>query len=75
MFGDAIGCHTELPFRFKVLDETPIRSKPLPYPKVAREWVKTYVEKQKELGVLREVIRGRDEEPVFVCNVVLVQEG
>ena len=45
------------------------------YPKEARDWVNQYVAKQVELGVMTEVVRGRDPEPMFICNVVLVKEG
>jgi hypothetical protein len=39
VFGDAIGCCDVLPFNFSVNNEEPIRSKPLPYPKDARNWI------------------------------------
>ena len=75
VFGDCIGECDIMPFTFEVADKTPIREKPIPYPEEARKWAREYCAKQVELGVMEEVVRGRDPDPTFVCNAVLVKEG
>ena len=45
VYGDAIGSVTEFPFMFSVQDPTPIRQRPIPYSRVEREWINTYLDK------------------------------
>lgn len=75
VFGEAIGECDILPFKFEVTNSAPIRNKPIPYPKEEREWINNYCRSQVELGVMKEIVRGVDKEPAFICNVVLVKEG
>lgn len=75
VWGSSIGCATQYPFRFEVDDLEKIRKKPTPLPKKARDWVNNYVGEQIELGVLREVDRSNESDPLFVINLVLVKNG
>ena len=75
MVGSGIGLVPQFPFSFDMLDKRPIRQRPFPYAKEQREWLKQYMDKQCELGVLRKVRRGVDPDPTFVQSVVLVKGG
>ena len=74
VFGDAIGTVKEFPFRFRVVDDTPIRQRPIGYSHEERQWIREYMEAQEKLGIVRKVLPG-EEEPRFVVGVVLVKEG
>jgi hypothetical protein len=39
VFGDAIGCCDTLPFRFDIVGDECIRSKPIMYAKEERDWI------------------------------------
>ena len=43
VWGGSIGCCEEYPFHFEVDAKTPIRMKPTPLAKPAREWVRNYM--------------------------------
>lgn len=75
VFGDAIGKCTILPFSFKVTNDDPVRNKPIMYPKKERQWINEHMKKLVELGVVKELKRGVDPDPRFICNVVLVKDG
>ena len=75
MFGDAIGLCSKYPFHFKVTDPEPILSKPIPYAKPQREFLKEYMREQCDLGVMKEIIKGKDPDPIFVVGIVLVAGG
>ena len=72
--GDAIGRVEGFPFHIRVEDETPIKQSFIPYTREEREWIKTYIEGQVQLGVLREV-KINEKMPTFLSSVVLVREG
>jgi hypothetical protein len=74
VFGDAIGEVTEFEFRPEVLDDTPIRQKPIPYATKERAWINQYLAKLEELGVVKKLNPG-EPEPLFTVGVVLVREG
>lgn len=74
VFGDAIGLVPEFPFRFSVLDATPIKQRPIAYCAGERQWIREYMEGQEALGVVKRVLPG-EEEPVFVVGAILVKEG
>ena len=64
-----------MPFNFRVTDPRPIRETAIPYPKAERAWLRQYCEEQCRLGVLREVKRGIEPDPVFIETFVLVRGG
>ena len=72
--GDAIGRVDRFPFHIRVEDETPIKQSFIPYTREERESIKTYIEGQVQLGVLREV-KINEKMPTFISSVVLVREG
>ena len=74
VFGDAIGRVDEFEFTFEVRDRSIIREKAIPYSRPEREWIRTYMQKLCELGVVRQVMPG-DPDPRFVVGAVLVKEG
>ena len=73
VFGSGHVGRVDMPFTFRVLDERPIREKAIPYPKAEREWLHRYCQEQCALGVLREVRRRVEPDPVFIENFVLVK--
>lgn len=44
VFGDAIGYCPEFPFAFEVLDDSPLVMKPMPYPRLQRDWIREYIQ-------------------------------
>lgn len=74
VFGDAIGEVTDFEFRPDVVNEQPIREKPIPYARHEREWIRGYMSKLEELGVVKQLKPG-EPEPLFTVGVVLVREG
>ena len=72
--GDAIGRVEGFPFHIGVEDETTIKQSLIPYTREEREWIKTYIEGQVEMRVLREV-KIHNKMPTFISSVVLVREG
>ena len=71
---DAIGKVEEFPFHIRVENETPIKQSFIPYTGEEREYIKTYIEGQVEMGLLREV-KIHEKMPTFISSVVLVREG
>lgn len=43
VFGDSIGLCEEFPFDFKVLDENPLKMKPMPLARQERDWVRKHM--------------------------------
>jgi hypothetical protein len=74
VFGDAIGEVVEFEFKPEVISTTPIKEKPIPYSRTEREWIREYLTKLEELGVVKKLMPG-DPEPLFTVGVVLVKEG
>ena len=64
-----------MPFSFRVLDERPIREMAIPYPKQERAWLRQYCEEQCALGILCEIMRGVEPDPIFIETFVLVPGG
>ena len=60
------------PFHFEVLDPTTLVQKPLHYPASGGEWLHQKFVRDSEIGQLRRMRRGREPDPVFTSNVVLV---
>ena len=60
------------PFHFEVLDPTPLAQKPLHYPAKGGEWLSQKFARDCKIGRLRHVRRGREPDPTFTSNVVLV---
>ncbi len=74
VFGDAIGEVTEFEFKPEVTSSAPIRQKPIPYARLERDWIRSYLTKLEELGVVKQLKPG-EQEPLFTVGVVLVREG
>ena len=74
VFGDAIGRVEEFHFKFTVLDDSPIRQRPIGYSFEERQWIREYMDSQEKLGIVRRILPG-EPEPRFVVGVVLVKEG
>ena len=49
--------------------------KAMPLAKEQRDWVREHMQQQCDLGVMREVKKGVEDDPLFVTNVVLVAGG
>ena len=69
--GDSIGKVEGFPFHIRVEDETAIKESFIPYPREEHEWIKTCIEGQVEMGVLREA-KIHEKVPTFISSVVLV---
>ena len=74
VYGDAIGRVAGFLFYIRVEDKTPIKPSFIPYIREEHEWIKTYIEGQVQMGVLREV-KINEKMPTFISSVVLVREG
>ena len=70
-----IGLVVAFPLTFHIHDCQPIRTHPQKFGKEKWEWICNYCCKQCHLGVLREVWRGIERDPVFAEGLVLVQGG
>ena len=64
-----------MPLVFEVLDDRPIWEKAIPYPKAEQKWLLKYCQEQCALGILREVRRGIELDPIFIESFVLVKGG
>ena len=74
MFGDAIGEVIEFEFKPKVMNLEPILEKPIAYSRHKRDWIKQYMAKLEELGIVK-LVKPGEKGPQFAVGVVLVREG
>ena len=72
MVGEAMRVVHDHLFHFEVLDPNPLVQKPLHYHASGEEWLRQKFAQNCEIGRLRHVQRGREADPVFTTNMVLV---
>ena len=64
-----------MPFNLHVTNPRPICETAIPYPRAEWAWLRQYCKEQCRLGVLREVRRRIEPDPVFIKTFVLVPGG
>ena len=70
--GEAMGVVHEHPFVFEVEDPTPFAQVPMQAAPAVEDWLRDKVARDCKIGRLHRIVRGRERDPTFVSNMILV---
>ena len=72
IMGEAMGVVHEHPFMFEVVDPTPFAQVPMQAAPAVEDWLWDKVARDCKIGHLCRIVRGKERDPTFVSNMILV---